>query len=189
MQKCLTAASLKKTLRALPKTLYDTYDRILSNIDSAYHEEALQILRWLVVSQRPLFIEEATESVTVLPSAQGGQPVFDADNRLSEPSDVFQICLSLVSTSMTMDSRSRNGQLVPAEHMRLAHYSVKEYLTSEAITRGPCSRFSIDEPDAHVSISQACIAYLLTVEGRMSSITSAKFPLADYAANFWNVPR
>ena len=187
LQKCLTAASLKKTLRTLPKTLYDTYDRILLDIDSVYREQALQILRWLVVSQRPLYIEEAAEAITTLSTTEEGLPVFDADNRLSDPNDVFQICLSLVNTTITADSRSRDGRLVPAEHLRLAHYSVKEYLTSEAISWGPCSGFVISETDAHVSVSQACIAYLLNIEGHVSGDTSVELPLADYAANFWNV--
>ena len=187
LQKCLTATSLKKTLRALPKTLYATYDRILSEIDSFYREQAFQILQWLVVAQRPLFIEEATEAITIVPDAGNGPPVFDTDNRLSDPSDVFQICLSLVSTSVTADSRTRDGQLVPAEYIKVAHYSVKEYLTSEAVLQGPCSRFSINENDAHVSVAKACIAYLLNMEGCVSGSTHVEFPLASYAAKYWNV--
>ena len=186
LQKCLTVASLKKTLRALPKTLYATYDRILFDIDSIYREQAFQILQWLVVAQRPLYIEEATEAMTVPPCAEDEAPVFDTDNRLSDPNDVFQICLSLVSTSVTADSRSRSGQLMPAEYINVAHYSVKEYLTSKAILQGPCARFFIDEPAAHASVSKACIAYLLHIEGSLRD-NASEFPLASYAAKFWNV--
>ena len=187
LQKCLTAASLKKTLRTLPKTLYETYDRVLLSIDPAYHEEATQILQWLVVCQRPLYIEEAAETVAMLPSPVNGRPDFDADNRLSDPNDIFQICLSLVSTTSAADSRSRDGQLVSAEYMRLAHYSVKNYLTSEAISQGPCSKFYISEVDAHACVARACIAYLLHIKGQVDTRTSVDLPLADYAADHWDV--
>ena len=187
LQRCLTAASLKKTLRALPKTLYDTYDRILLSIDSAYHQQAIHVLRWLAVARRPLYIEEAAEIVTTLPADEDENPIYDADNRLSDPNDVFQICLSLVSTSVTAEVKSQNGQLIPAEFLRLAHFSVKEYLTSQAIRQGPYSAFHVNEFEAHMSVAQACIAYLLNVNGPANSRTSLELPLADYAANFWNV--
>ena len=184
LQRCLTVASLKKTLLALPKTLYDTYDRILLSIDHAYHPQAIKVFQWLVVARRPMYIEEVAEVVTILPTASSGMPVFDVDNRLSDPSDVFQICLSLVSAATTTDARRQNGQLVPAEILSLAHFSVKEYLTSEAIKDGPCSEFFVIESQAHMSISQACIAYLLDID---SPASDTKHPLANYAANFWNV--
>ena len=187
LQRCLTAASLKKSLRTLLKTLYDTYDRILLSIDAAYHQQARQVLQWLVVARRPLFIEEAAEVVTTLPITEDETPVFDVDNRLSDPNDIFQICLSLVTSTLTADSKIQNGQLVPAEHLRLAHYSVKEYLTSEAIKRGPCSEFFINEVEAHMSVSQACIVYLLSIDGPVSSSASTELPLAKYVANFWAV--
>jgi len=187
LQKCLTAASLKKKLRTLPKTLYDTYDRLRLSIDSAYHDQGVKILQWLVVSQRPLYIGEAAEAVTILPTPPDGLPAFNADNRLSDPNDVFQICLSLVNTTTAADSPSQDGQLVPAEYMRLAYYSVKEYLTSEAISQGPCSEFNINEADAHASVALSCIAYLLHIQGRVDVNTLVDLPLAEYAASHWDV--
>ena len=38
-----------------------------------------------------------------------------------------------------------------------------------------------------MSVAQACMAYLLNVNGPASSTTSIELPLAEYAANFWNV--
>ncbi len=91
LQKCLTVASLKKKSRTLPRTLYDTYDRLRLSINSAYHDQGVKILQWRVVSQRPLYIEEAAEAVTILPTPPDGLPAFNADNRLSNPNDVFQM--------------------------------------------------------------------------------------------------
>jgi hypothetical protein len=56
---------LRKTLKSLPRTLDDTYARILASINEAYSQDALRILQWLVYSTRPLLLEEVAEVVAV----------------------------------------------------------------------------------------------------------------------------
>jgi hypothetical protein len=41
-------------LETLPKSLNETYDRILMSIDELYVEDARRILQWLVFSARPV---------------------------------------------------------------------------------------------------------------------------------------
>lgn len=183
LQKCLTAASVKKTLLGLPMTLNDTYDRILLGIDCSYHQQTFQVLQWLLVARRPMYLDEAAETAAILPVSTNDTPIFDVNNRLSDPNDIFEICLSLVSTTATANSRLHDGQLVPAEILSLAHFSVMEYLTSEAIRQGPCAKFHVDVVEAHMMISQACVAYLRDFNKPEHDVV---MPLADYAANFWN---
>lgn len=76
---------LQKTLASLPKTLDDTYDRILHKIDEEYAQYAFQILQWLAYSSRPLRIEEIVE-VTAVDTKNG--PRYSEERRLSDPSDI-----------------------------------------------------------------------------------------------------
>jgi hypothetical protein len=124
----------------LPKTLDETYARILCNIDEEDSQDAFKILQWLVFSARPLQIKEVAEVVAVDIESD---PRFDPERRLREPQDVLAICSSLV-TVVTKIADGRHDKTTSGE-IRLAHFSVKEYLVSERIQAGPASSFSIQE--------------------------------------------
>ena len=169
LRKCLKLNALRKTLKSLPKTLDDTYARILCNIDEEHSKDAFKILQWLAYSARPLRIKEVAEVVAV---DIEGDSRFDPENRLREPRDVLTICSSLVTKE--------------GEKLRLAHFSVKEYLVSDRVQTGPASRYSVKEC-ADDYIAQTCLTYLLHFKGPMS-LTSRnidEFPLARYAAQYW----
>jgi hypothetical protein len=90
LRKCLTRGKLRKALKSLPKTLDDTYARILDNIDEEDNsKDAFKILQWLAYSARPLRIEEMVEVIAV---GIEGSPLFDPKNRLPEPRDILIIC-------------------------------------------------------------------------------------------------
>jgi ankyrin repeat protein len=183
LRKCLKVETLRKALKSLPKTLDDTYARILLSIDEDYMQDALKVLQWLSFSSRPLRIEEVAEVVAV---DQGSDPQFDSERRLSEPHDLLIICSSLVTISSTTLELA-NGTLEETEELRLAHFSVKEYLLSERIRAGPASKFHILEIPAHLSIAQTCLAYLLQFNkpNSLTPNTSQEYPLTRYAAKYW----
>ena len=54
LRKCLRVNDIKSVLSTPPKTLNETYDRILTSIDEAYVEDTCKILQWLVFSARPV---------------------------------------------------------------------------------------------------------------------------------------
>ncbi|MCJ1403803.1 hypothetical protein MMC11_007026 [Xylographa trunciseda] len=213
LRKCLKPAILRNTLKSLPRTLDDTYARILCNIDEQYKEDAFKILQWLAYSVRPLSIEEMAE---VLAVDTEGYPRIDPNNRLREPRDVLTICSSLVTTvaattgvgpygydygaDLSWDedddgdlplTRSRYyGPERPEtrQKLQLAHFSVKEYLVSERIRDGPASRFKITKT-ADDYIAKTCLTYLLHFNEPL--IQSSYVPLADtlplsgYAGLYW----
>ena len=45
---------MQATLRSLPRTLEDTYSRILLDIEEEYVRDAISVLRWLAFSARPV---------------------------------------------------------------------------------------------------------------------------------------
>ncbi|MCJ1466371.1 hypothetical protein MMC07_004990 [Pseudocyphellaria aurata] len=72
--------------------------------------------------------------------------------------------------------------------VRIAHFSVQEYLESERIRHQKAAIFSLSSQTAHAEIAQICIVYLLE-PGLSRSILDRKFleeyPLAYFASNHW----
>src|SRR5271170_3319178 len=131
LTKCLNLRKLREAMADLPNTLDGTYDRILCAIDKEYSQDALKILQWLVYSRRPLRIEEVVDIIAV---DINDDPKFDLDRRLPDPRDILTICSSLITTAVeTINNSSRN---ITEEYVRLAHFSVKEYLVSKQIQDG-----------------------------------------------------
>jgi hypothetical protein len=85
---------LRSSLATLPRTLDQTYDRILCAIDEEYSEYAMRILQWLTFSARPLSVEEIAEVVAI---DVARDPAFDRDEILEDPLDTLYIYSSLVT--------------------------------------------------------------------------------------------
>jgi hypothetical protein len=166
LRKCLTLIEVREALKLLPKTLDETYARILCSIDKEGHgKHAFKVLQWLAYSTRPLRIEEIAEVIAV---DIEGDLRFNPENRLREPQDILTICSSLVTTA--------------GLELRLAHFSVKEYLVSNRVR----TEYSIARC-AHDHIAQTCITYLLYFKGPslLTSDIVDEFPLVRYAAKYW----
>src|ERR1700677_2468497 len=71
-------ASIRKILNDLPKTLDETYSRTLLGIDEEKREYAQRLFRCLMVSIRPLRVEELAE-VLAIHFDEAATPRFNAD--------------------------------------------------------------------------------------------------------------
>jgi ankyrin repeat protein len=182
LTKCLNLRKLREAMADLPNTLDGTYDRILCAIDKEYSQDAFRILQWLVYSVRPLRTEEVVDVIAV---GINDDPRFDLDRRLPDPRDILTICSSLVT--MTEEAIEKPFGAIAGEYVRLAHFSVKEYLMSKRIQDGPAAQFGIQEIPANTSIAEICLAYLLQFDNpdSVTGQTFKEFPLARYAARFW----
>ena len=61
----LTVSAMKTVLLALPRTLNETYSRILANIPIDYIREAQVIFQFLSVSYGPMSLEALAEAVAI----------------------------------------------------------------------------------------------------------------------------
>ncbi|KAB8250243.1 hypothetical protein BDV35DRAFT_377523 [Aspergillus flavus] len=106
LEKCKKRDQITESLETIPKTLEETYQRILHDIPEDEKEDARSILTWLSFSLEPLRLETVAAVV--------GFP---------HPEDVVGTCTTyLVTVSPS------NGTI------KLAHFSVKEFLVvSESI--------------------------------------------------------
>lgn len=170
LRSCMKLADLRKAWNCLPKTLDETYNRILVNIDKEYFHEAYAALQWMTFSMRPLRLEELAEAAVVRPECRS----LGAEDRLRDHHDILMICSSLVTLS-------------EGNELRLAHYSVQEYLLSDRIAMGPASAFHLVQGIVDDNIAEICITPLLMFDqhGSMPERNLQDFPLLQYAAEFW----
>ena len=181
LKTCHNPRSVRQALKSLPKTLDDTYARILCKINEDESQYALRILYWLSHSMRPISLAELAEAVVVDVKEN---PRFDVENRFFQPECILMICSSLISVESATESFSGAGA---SATVKLAHYSVKEYLVSKRILNGPAKAYGIEAGKANACIAGICLAYLLQFD-KSDSLTSQPpedFPLALYAAECW----
>ncbi|KAF7969249.1 hypothetical protein HWV62_27901 [Athelia sp. TMB] len=181
--------ALKAQLQALPKDLQSTYERLFSKSDSP--EDLRTFLQWAALSARPITLDELAEAIVVNFQSEDS-PCYDADCRYMDPRDALTVCSGFVTeyrgtiaplnSACSMTNLGENSGVV-----KLAHMSVKDYLFSERITKGPACYFSLNAKVAHSVIAETCLAYLLHF-GTLISLSGAEvvsFPLARYAAEYW----
>jgi Ankyrin repeats (3 copies) len=173
---------LQKSLTTLPSTLDETYDRILCAINDDDSQYAIRILRWLAFSKRPLQVEEVAEVVAIDPERD---PAFDRDEVLEDPLDVLAICSSLV-TIATNDKHMRESSGSTGKVVLLAHYSVKEYLSSGRCRQDRVIQYNMQDTTCNEFIAKSCLGYLLQFQ-RSDSFNRyiQEFKLAQYSAEFW----
>jgi hypothetical protein len=170
-------ASIRSVLKDLPKTLDETYGRTLLGIDEEKREYAQRLFRCLIVSIRPLRVEELAEILAVR-FDKAEFPTFNAGWRpQSAEEGVISACSSLVSIV-----GGAGSQVV-----QFSHFSVKEFLTSErlAIAEEGLSYYHVLPEPAHTILAHACLSVLLQLDDNIDRDTIGHFPLAPYAARHW----
>ncbi|KAJ9149081.1 Zinc finger, ZZ-type [Pleurostoma richardsiae] len=189
LRECDTIGEIKRTLDTLPKTLDETYERILADMFKQSAEKAWAILVWLLFSARPLTLEELAEAAVARPDTI---PV-DPDDRLIESTEILRICRSLITVSKD-DTDYYGMDCEEFSLVHFAHFSVKEYLVSER-----SKLFCASAETAHEFIASSCIRILLhldfsDVNFDVSEASSQwdlfhdllhKYPLFGYAAEHW----
>ena len=161
----------------MPKSLDETYKRILNEINNANRVHAYRLLQCLAVAFRPLRVEELAE-VLAFDLTTGEIPKLNADWHWEDKKEaVLSACSSLVSVIIS------NGSRV----VQFSHFSVKEFLTSDRLAscREEVSRFHIPIEHSHTILAQACLGVLLCLDNRTDKDSVKNIPLYRYAAEFW----
>jgi hypothetical protein len=134
------------------------------------------------------------DAIAVQPDAR---PSFDPENRMPEPRDILRICSSLVTLVQRpsvgyvdgvadVDNDDENGGERIVTELRLAHFSVKEYLISDRIA--PSFSSSPADRVARASIAKLCLAYLLDLDhGLPPDELRARFKFSQYCARYWTI--
>ena len=103
LRRCMVA-SIRQTLEELPAGLDETYERILQGIPTQKREHAHRLFQCLVVSIRPLKLEEVAEIFAIRFDSKIGTKL-EEGRRLEDAEDaVLSTCSSLVSVVKVKDS-------------------------------------------------------------------------------------
>ncbi|KAF8492082.1 hypothetical protein F5888DRAFT_1909336 [Russula emetica] len=186
LRDCLPA-SVRRTLKELPESLDETYERILKEIKKPNRGLAQRVLQCLVVAIRPLRVAELAEVLAVDFDDSKGIPRLNADWRWEDQEQALLIaCSSLIAIVEAGDGDS-DVETGDSRVVQFSHFSVKEFLTSSRLSTacGEVSAYRIDLENAHTILAQACLGVLLQTHDEIEGNTSKDHPLARYAAGHW----
>jgi hypothetical protein len=173
------ARHVPENLQKLPKSLDETYERVLREIDESNRKDVYRLLQCLVVSVRPLHVEELAEVLAVDFDSDEEIPKLNPEWRWEDEEEALQAACSSLIAIVDID-----GSRV----VQFSHFSVKEYLTSPRLAEssGDVSCYHISLGPAHVTLAKACIGVLLRLDDGISlDSTGTRSPLAGYAAEHW----
>ena len=131
---------IRRVLKNLPRSLSETYDRLLGRIEGAERREMIErMFKWVLCARQPLHVDELREGIafTLDDEAWDGEKVVTDFRRL------VRACGNLV----VIDGETQIVQL--------AHYTVQQYLLQPRENR---LRFTIQE--ANNMAGEVCVAYL-----------------------------
>jgi ankyrin repeat protein len=162
-------------------------------------------LQWIAFAGRPLMLHELAEAVIFDPDQS-----FSIDDRFMDCNSLLEmIPAGLVSTTPGKFTRYRDEILISREQdtdegnsdgevlgfdkyntckIRLAHFSVKEYLVSDRIIKGPANLYSIDENLVHKTIVKCCFRYFMHIGDSRPQPHARllyQFPLLHHASISW----
>lgn len=175
-----------------------------------YHQEALALLRWLAYARSPPTLAELVDAAIIDPDEESS---IDTDER-GGLRDALNILFGLVtieesqlngaeSHSKTKSSTSnvstaspdQSGAMFHSPHLtsgtrvRLAHFSVKEFLESNRILKSGAGQFYLESAIGHRALAQSCLTYLryysVSCEKTLTDQDLETFPLLEYAAQSW----
>ncbi|KAF7512590.1 hypothetical protein GJ744_000851 [Endocarpon pusillum] len=191
---------LEECLKQLPRTLHETYERMLVGIARSCWERAQRILTLLCFSSRPLTVSEVIDAIAV--DIQVTER-YDPDRKLENADDLLRICPGLIDITPDLldedhllnnnDSpyaTSRIDETIKrTQIVRIAHFSVQEYLLSPWIKQGRAARFATSESTGHFQISKTCLIYLCNQDFIDQTLTQnlvEEYSFARFAAEFWH---
>lgn len=159
LRRCVSVNAIRQAMAVIPKSLDETYERILLEIDEIHHPEVIKILKALTASNSFLVLEEIVEILAV--DLDSIPPRFEPDRRLIDPKSILSMCSSLVTISKeTRWAASGNQETISA--LRFAHTSVVDYLLCSKSFKP--SQFRFSRQSARQFIAQTCLVYLLNPE-------------------------
>ncbi|CZR42829.1 uncharacterized protein FPRO_10132 [Fusarium proliferatum ET1] len=183
LQNLDSEASVLSALDDLPTGLDETYNRLLLGLNRKLKRQVLGSLKWLALSRRPLRLNEFAEIFIFRPETV---TKIDESERLFDPRAVLKYFPSLVTTETKYGRNDETYLYENITYVRLAHFTLKEYLVSERIEQNKAQKFYFTEANAHLHIAHCCLSYHLyqSVENTGANV---KLPLKTYATRNWEL--
>ncbi|KXH65986.1 hypothetical protein CSAL01_02126 [Colletotrichum salicis] len=145
-------ALLDLLLGSLPRALEETYDRMIRNIPSGLREYARQMLTILCYVTRPLSVAELIDAIAV-DLHEGATPSFQLERRLFDVTALQEVCPGFIETDLQEKMKTFT--------VRLAHFSVQEYLESGRSNDIEATAFIIRRANGQAIMASICLTFLL----------------------------
>ncbi|KAF4947095.1 hypothetical protein FGADI_10725 [Fusarium gaditjirri] len=183
LKDCISTEEVNATLETLPKTLRETYYRVLSELTSTRRKYVIRILQILAYSDIPLKPEAAVDAVAINLQAPRGSR-FIMKERMPLPAEISSLCSTLF---VAIEERSSHRMLSISYDttfvLQLAHSSVKEFILSCFMTEFDGL---LTEPIARLTITEICLVYFLELNYSFSNEDLVRtYPLLRFAACSW----
>ncbi len=177
-RRCKTAAEVTVMLENMPKSIFDCYAGMLSNIPEEYIFEARNVFQWLAFAKRSLFLEEVAEAAVYNPDENDW---LHSDFRVLHLYEIDDICSGLITINPTRELGTER------EQVGFIHPTVKEFLLSSETRSPKAEKFSISEMDSQKLICRANFDCLLFSTQPNSSLDRrpVQCPLLQYATEYW----
>lgn len=109
-----------------------------------------------------------------------GKMSFQAGSIPEPPRDILRLCPGMFNTVVSAGKRRDSlDEVIDDDEIRLAHFSVKQYLQSDDKFQHPY--FHIGKTSTNAYQARACLAYVdLITQGNV-----LEYPLATYSAQYW----
>ncbi|KAL1625593.1 hypothetical protein SLS56_007252 [Neofusicoccum ribis] len=167
---CASVDRIKAALEDLPVGLDETYTRSLQGL-RFHKDQAVRILQILLVSSRPLTVEEIYEVTSVNLKARPGYSI-DKDMRMRDLEPLSCLMSSLIKRTSTRFPRiSFRGPKGKGYALQIAHAPVRDYLLSENCE--PSFQASFTKFTASAATVEVCLAYFRSsvANGCLNSFT------------------
>jgi hypothetical protein len=173
---------------------------MLREIRKPNQAHARRMLQCLVAAIRPLRVAELAE-VLAFDFGTGETPNLNPDWRWDDHEEaVMSTCSSLVvivNDTDESDDRAEKESVGGNKNknkdsriVQFSHFSVKEFLMSDRLAESSreatVSQYRIQLEPAHAILAQACLGVLLRLDDRINRDNIKDFPLARYAARYWD---
>lgn len=167
---------MKTALENLPASLREAYASTLERIAPEDWIFVREALFWLSFASRPFLLGELNEAVVLDEECTE----LDEDMMLVPAELLLHLCQGLISQD-------------PSGKIRLAHASVRDFLTSEWIQSSRVKYFSLDPTTANTTILRKCLSYLCldnfkegySLDRREPHKYVSKYRFLWYAAHYW----
>ena len=177
---------IQSILNALPKTLDETYERILEGIPETRRDYAQRLFQFLAVSVRPFGVEELAD-ILAFKFEAGVAPKFEESCREADAEEALLSTCSTMIVIIPSDGVECSWEDLPARVVQFAHFSVQEFITSERFqinSKQNVAHFHVIPGPAHTLLAHTCLSLLQSDD--CIDEDAGNLPLVTYAAMHWH---
>lgn len=181
-----TSKGIESTIAALPKSVNEAYEQILSKCDDEEHQMVRKALSIILAASRPLTVLEMNVAMNI-------------DDKSRSPQDLDLEGESAFETRL----RSSCGLFVSIYHGRVyfLHQTAREFLLKDSVSRTPIPSewhwyHAITVHQAHAVLAEVCMLYLNLFNSIVSLPNNGDWDptyygdslaFLDYSAKTWSI--